>query len=121
MKYTAIVLAALLLTQPVVAEYLHEGEMPHVHAEATMPEAQPTLVFPSISGNQISTIAHFNCPACGGQLDIIIPGMFREKEVRKRLQREETWCDAGRRCDWHGTLAAGFALRLSFGQWIRSL
>lgn len=120
MKYTALVLAAFLITQPAVAGYLHEGEMPHVHAEATMPEAQPTLVFPSIYDNHMSTIAHFNCPACGGQLDIIIPGALHEKEVRNRLQTEETWCDAGRRCDWHGMLAAGFALRLSYGEWIRS-
>lgn len=113
--------AAVLMAHGSLAARAPEDET-HTHSELTVSELEPATVVRSVSGAEITTIAHFNCPSCGGELDILFPSSSRlsKREVRYRLRAEEQWCDAGRRCDWHGKLPSRSLreLRLSFGEWV---
>lgn len=112
-------LATALTVQPIPADYFHHADAPHRQAEVSFSEPRLSFAVPSVSGAEVSTIAHFECPRCGGELGRIFPGMFRENGIRHRLLLDEAWCDAGR-CDWHGRLTHDFLLRLSYGQWVKT-
>lgn len=114
----AAFVVGLLAVQFVTVDYFRHDKQPHIELAATFSEPQLSFAAPSVTGAEITTTASFTCPKCGGELGLVFNGMLREQEVRHRLGTEEAWCDAG--CDWHDTLSGDAALRLSYGQWLRT-